>query len=408
VKRILAIFTAGIVTFAQAPRAARIGMLLFFAASAADGTLMPFFALWAHKDAGIAIAFIGLLLGCYAGGELLATPFLGGIADRIGRRPVLLVSTSGVGLGFLGLYFVHGAVAAAAVLLAIGIFESVLHPTAGAVIADVVPAETRRAHFALRRVFSNAGGMAGPALGALLALHSLRLVFIGAAAMLLTAAAVVAVSLHETRPKSASDDADDDDESLLVLGAVFRDSRLAGVLLPVAVLEIALSWIQAVTPLYADAAGTLTASGIGLLFAYAGALGVVLQFPLTRATSHMTGFAIVVWSGIMQATAFAFLFASPALVSLVAAVTLLALSQMFYGPLVQTVVSEFAPKNAQATYQAAFSVASDLRDAAGPAIGTWLFAIGAGLPWASGGVISFAAALGLAIAARRREKRDGG
>ena len=287
-KRILAIFTAGIVTFAQAPRAARIGMLLFFAASAADGTLMPFFALWAHKDAGIPIAFIGLLLGCYAGGELLATPFLGGIADRIGRRPVLLVSTSGVGLGFLGLYFVHGAVAAAAVLLAIGIFESVLHPTAGAVIADVVPAETRRAHFALRRVFSNAGGMAGPALGALLALHSLRLVFIGAAAMLLTAAAVVAVSLHETRPKSASDDADDDDESLLVLGAVFRDSRLAGVLLPVAVLEIALSWIQAVTPLYADAAGTLTASGIGLLFAYAGALGVVLQFPLTRATSHMT------------------------------------------------------------------------------------------------------------------------
>ncbi|MGB6323374.1 MAG: MFS transporter, partial [Xanthobacteraceae bacterium] len=126
-KRILAIFTAGIVTFAQAPRAARIGMLLFFAASAADGILMPFFALWAHKDAGIPIAFIGLLLGCYAGGELLATPFLGGIADRIGRRPVLLVSTSGVGLGFLGLYFVHGAIAAAAVLLAIGVFESVLH-----------------------------------------------------------------------------------------------------------------------------------------------------------------------------------------------------------------------------------------------------------------------------------------
>jgi hypothetical protein len=75
---------------------------------------------------------------------------------------------------------------------------------------------------------------------------------------------------------------------------------------------------------------------------------------------------------------------------------------------VQTVVSEFAPNYAQATYQAAFSVASDLRDAAGPAIGTWLFAIGAGLPWASGGVISFAAALGLAIAARRHEKRDGG
>jgi len=406
VKRLPAIFTAGIVTFAQAPRAARIGMLLFFAASAADGILMPFFALWAHKDAGIPIAFIGLLLGCYAGGELLATPFLGGIADRIGRRPVLLVSTSGVGLGFLGLYFVHGAIAAAAVLLAIGVFESVLHPTAGAVIADVVPAETRRAHFALRRVMSNAGGTAGPAFGALLALHSLRLVFLGAAVMLLISAVVVAAWLHETRPKSASGEAgDDDDESLLVLAAVFRDTRLAGLLLPVAVLEIALSWIQAVTPLYADAAGTLTASGIGLLFAYAGALGVVLQFPLTQATSRMSGFAIVLWSGLMQAAAFALLFASPALVSLVPAVTLLALSQMLYGPLVQTVIAELAPKAAQATYQAAFSVASDLRDAAGPAIGTWLFALGSGLPWAAGAVISFAAALGLAAATRRHETR---
>ncbi len=403
-KRILAIFTAGVTTFAQAPGAARIGFLLFFAAAAADGTLMPFFALWAHKDAGIPIEFIGLLLGCYAGGELLATPFLGGIADRIGRRPVLLVSTSGVGLGFLGLYFVHGAVAAAAVLLAIGVFESVLHPTAGTVIADVVPAETRRAHFALRRVMSNAGGMAGPALGALLALHSLRLVFIGADVTLLTGAVVVAIFLRETRPQSVHPD-DDEDDSLLVFTAAFRDSRLAGLLLPVAAMEIVVSWIQAVTPLYADAAGTLTASGIGLLFAYAGALGVVLQFPVTQASLRLSGFAIVLWSGIMQAIAFTFLFASPAVASLVAAVTLLALSQMLYGPLVQTVVAELAPKTAQATYQAAFSVVSDLRDAAGPAIGTWLFAIGAGLPWVSGAVVSLAAALGLATAARRHERR---
>jgi hypothetical protein len=30
---------------------------------------MPFFALWAHKDAGMGIEYIGLLLGCYAVGE---------------------------------------------------------------------------------------------------------------------------------------------------------------------------------------------------------------------------------------------------------------------------------------------------------------------------------------------------
>ena len=381
-------------------------MALFFAAAVADGILMPFFALWAHKDAGIPIEYIGLLLGCYAGGELLATPFVGGIADRVGRRPVLLVSTCGVGFGFLLLYLVHGAAAVAAALIIIGVFESVLHPTASTVIADVVPAETRREHFAARRVMSSAGSMAGPALGALLALHSLGLVFLGAGITILVGALGVAIFLIETRPPDAAPgEEDDDDESLLALTAVFRDSRLAGLIVPVALMEIAASWIASITPLYADAGGTLTASGIGLLFTYAGALGVVLQMPITQASERMGGFSIVLCSGAVQAVAFVCLFTSAGLPWLVAAVTLLALAQMLSGPLVQTIITELAPRTGQATYQAAFGVVNDLKDAAGPAIGTWLYALAAGLPWSSGAVISLGAALGLAVAARRHDKR---
>jgi DHA1 family tetracycline resistance protein-like MFS transporter len=404
VKRFFQILVSAATTFARAPRPAQVGMVLFFAAAVADGILMPFFALWAHKDAGIPIEYIGLLLGCYAGGELLATPFVGGIADRVGRRPVLLVSTCGVGFGFLLLYLVHGAAAVAAALIIIGVFESVLHPTASTVIADVVPAETRREHFAARRVMSSAGSMAGPALGAFLALHSLSLVFLGAGITILVGALIVAIFLVETRPPDAAPGEEDDDESLLVLTAVFRDSRLAGLIVPVALMEIAASWITAITPLYADAGGTLTASGIGLLFTYAGALGVVLQMPITQASERMGGFSIVLCSGAVQALAFACLFMSAGLPWLVAAVTLLALGQMLAGPLVQTIITELAPRSGQATYQAAFGVVNDLKDAAGPAIGTWLYALAAGLPWASGAVISLGAALGLALAARRHDK----
>ncbi len=400
--RFLKSLASAIITFIRAPGAARVGMFLFFAAGVADGILMPFFALWAYRIAHIPIEFIGLLLGCYAGGELLATPFVGGIADRVGRRPVLLVSTCGVGCGFILLYLVHGALAVAAALIVIGVFESVLHPTASTVIADVVPAETRREHFAARRVMSSAGGMAGPALGALLALHSLGLVFLGAGITILVGAFVVAVFLVETRPADAEPD-EDDDESLLVLTAVFRDSRLAGLIIPVALLEIVASWIASITPLYADAGGTLTASGIGLLFTYAGALGVIMQMPITQATERMSGFSILLCSGAVQALAFLCLLVSPALPLLVAAVTLLTLAGMLSGPLVQTIVTELAPRTGQATYQAAFGVVNDLKDAAGPAIGTWLFALSAALPWGTGVVVSIVASLGLAAAARRHE-----
>jgi MFS transporter, DHA1 family, tetracycline resistance protein len=401
--KLLKILTSAIALFRSAPAPARVGLFLFFVAGLADGVLMPFFALWAHRDAGVPLAYIGLLLACYAGGELLAAPFVGGIADRIGRRPVLMISSAGIGLGFLLLYIIHGAVAAAASLIVIGIFESVLHPTAATVIADVVPGERLREHFALTQVMSNAGSMAGPALGALLALWSLGLVFLGAAAALLAGAAVVSIGLRETRTMAGASAADDDEDGVIALTAAFRDRRLAALLLPIAILEIAVSWIEAIVPLYANADGTLGASGIGLLFAFAGALGVIFQLPVTQATARMTGFSITLWSGVTQALAFVCLLVAPALPLLIAAIVLLAFSQMLSGPLAQTIVSELAPRNAQATYQAAFSAVGDLKDTAGPAIGTYLFALSSTLPWGAGVLASLAAALALAVAARRHE-----
>jgi MFS family permease len=385
------------------PRPARIGLALFFVAGLADGVLIPFFALWAQQDAGIATEYIGLLFGCYAGGELVATPLVGGIADRIGRRPTLLISTAGVGLGFLLLYFTRGALAAAAALLLIGMFESVLHPTAATVIADTVPADRLRRYFSLTRMMSNAGSMIGPALGALLALWSLGLVFVGAGACLLIGAGIVAIGLSETRQRTG--EADDDDDGLVALTAAFRDRRLGFLLLPVAVMEIALSWIEAVTPLYANNAGTLTPSGVGLLFTYAGALGVLFQLPVTEASSRMSGSKIVLMAGAAQALAFACLLSSTALPLLVAAVSFLALSGMLVRPLTQVIVTELAPANARATYLAAFAAVGDFKDTIGPATGVYLYAVAATLPWLVGLPAAALATLALAAVARRHEGR---
>ncbi|HEX3936262.1 MAG TPA: MFS transporter [Xanthobacteraceae bacterium] len=401
--RIFKILISPFTTFRAAPPAARVGSLLFFVASVADGTLMPFFPLWARNDAGIPVQYIGLLLGCYAGGELLATPFVGGIADRVGRRPVLLASTTGIGIGFLLLYFAPGIIATAGALLVIGLFESVLHPTAATVITDVVPAEERRGHFAMTRMMSNAGRIIGPALGGVLALWSLHLVFLGAAATILTGAVTVAALLPETWHGAAEGDEEDDDESLTALGAALRDRRLAGLLLSISALEIAVSWIEAVTPLYATAAGAVTPTGVGLLFAYAGVIGVIFQLPVTQASQRVSGFATVLASGAIEALAFVFLLPAPALPLLIAAITCMSFARMLSGPLVQAIVSELAPRNAQATYQAAFSVVFDLKDAAGPAVGTWLYAISTVLPWGTGIAVSLVASGALAVATRRHE-----
>jgi DHA1 family tetracycline resistance protein-like MFS transporter len=228
------------------PASARVAIAIFFLAGLADGVLMPFFAIWAQQEARIPTLTIGPLLACYAGGELLATPLVGGIADRVGRRPVLLISASGIGLGFLLLYFAQGAPAVAAILLLIGGFESVLHPTAATVIADLAPADQLRAHYALTRIASNAGHVVGPAMGAVLVQRSLGLVFVGSSMAMVVAATLVATSLRET--KAADSRTDDDDNDIVALLTLFRDRNLAALLLPVAILGIASSWVESVLP----------------------------------------------------------------------------------------------------------------------------------------------------------------
>ncbi|MET0254458.1 MAG: MFS transporter [Luteibacter sp.] len=384
---------------------ASIALLLFLLVGFADGAMLPFFALWAQKDAGIPVSWIGALFGCYAGGEILATPLIGGMADRKGRRPVLLCSTLGVGIGFALLYLSHGVLQAACVLLLIGVCESVLHPTISTVIADTVTTERTRAWFALARTTSNLGRAAGPALGAVLVLHSLASVFLASAVALLACAALVACLLPETRREDSDDDDDDDEENLSSLLPAFRDRRLAGLLIWVVLLEMSGSWIEAVLPLYANTTHTLTPSGVGRLFTYGALLIVALQVPVTRLTRHVSEVKLVAGSGLVLVTAFVALTISPSVPAMIVAMTAFSLADMLFGPLIPAAVNAMATDANRATYMAAVSVTNDIKDTLGPATGTALFALSMSLPWIGGAALAAFAAAGLAASMRAAPTR---
>ncbi len=148
------------------PTTARIAVGICFCVGFADGVILPFLALWAQQSAHLTASVVGLLLACYSAGELLATPILGGAADRYGRRRVLIYSLAGVGIGFLLLPFCSGVIAIAAMLLFIGVCECTLHPTVSTVIADVVPGNHLRRAFALARSSASLGRILGPMTGA--------------------------------------------------------------------------------------------------------------------------------------------------------------------------------------------------------------------------------------------------
>lgn len=124
----------------------------------------------------------GFLTALYAAANFIANPIIGGLSDRFGRRPVLLVS-----IGTLAIDFVIMGLAHSLWLLFIGRFlagvSAATFSTANAYIADVTTSETRGAAFGMLGAAFAIGFVVGPALGGVLAAIDIRLPFFAAAAL---------------------------------------------------------------------------------------------------------------------------------------------------------------------------------------------------------------------------------
>ena len=110
---------------------------------------------------------VTLLTVIYAGAQFFAAPALGKISDRVGRRPVLLVSVFGSAIG----YFIFGIGGALWVLFLSRLIDGITGgniSTASAYIIDVSKPEERTKNFTLLGMAYGLGFILGPAVGGVL------------------------------------------------------------------------------------------------------------------------------------------------------------------------------------------------------------------------------------------------
>jgi DHA1 family tetracycline resistance protein-like MFS transporter len=128
------------------------------------------------NDTARAAEIFGLFGTAWALMQFIFSPVLGGLSDRFGRRPVVLLSNFG-----LALDYVLMALAPSLIWLFIGRvisgITSASVSTAYAYIADVTPPERRATAFGKIGVAFGAGFILGPALGGLLGGMDPRLPF---------------------------------------------------------------------------------------------------------------------------------------------------------------------------------------------------------------------------------------
>jgi DHA1 family tetracycline resistance protein-like MFS transporter len=109
-------------------------------------------------------------------------PILGMLSDRVGRRPVLLISFFGLAIDFLFMAFAPTLWWLYVGRVLNGMTASSFS-TAGAYIADISPPERRAKTFGMLTSAFSFGFIIGPTVGGLLGQHDLRLPFLAAAAL---------------------------------------------------------------------------------------------------------------------------------------------------------------------------------------------------------------------------------
>ena len=323
------------------------------------GYLVTPFLVFFLASRGVTGTDTSYVLGALGAGNLIG-PAVGGIlADRIGRRPTMLIGLIGAAAAQGALFLAPGVWTMAAASLLISTAGSTVSPAAYALLADAVDSERRQRAYALFGWGVNIGTAVAGVLGGYLAAHGYWLLFAVDAGSMLLYAGVVATRLKEpTRaktPKTADRQTKDrQTKDGIGYGVVLRD-RLALLLLPLFGIQLFVySLTEVALPLAVRDSG-LSPAVYGAMAAVNAVLVVGLQPFATARLAKLPQLAVQSAGSILIAAGVALTGLADGIAGYTVSVVVWSLGEVVVAGIAAGVVANLAPSHARGRYQGAFS-----------------------------------------------------
>ncbi len=240
------------------------------------GIVIPLLPFYVQQYAPGAV-LIGLLGSLYAAMQFFGGPFLGGLSDRAGRRPVLLLCLFGTSLAYLLLGMANTLLLLiAAVVLAGGASGTLA--TAQAYIADSTESADRARGLGLIGAAFGLGLISGPILGGLLSLFSLSAPAFAASMLALANVAFGFLILPESLPITRRTST-----PILYLnpftqlGSMLGMVSIRALLLAVFLLNLSFAGLLTNFPLFSNVRFGWDATANAFFFAFVGGCAVLTQ-----------------------------------------------------------------------------------------------------------------------------------
>ncbi|MFE0868704.1 MDR family MFS transporter [Streptomyces rochei] len=314
-----------------------------------------FMALYLTIDRGYSASYAGLVAALHGLGGVVSSLGGGVMADRLGRRPTLLVAQVSTALSVALLGFVRDPVAIAAVAFLVGMASNASRPAVQAMMADIVRPEDRVRAFSLNYWAINLGFAVSSMAAGFIAEVSYLAGFLIEAGMTLVCAVVVFVKLPESRPKEDVGSAEGAAEAPVSLGTVLRDGRYMGVVGLSFLIALIFQQAYVGLPVAMGEAG-FTPADFGMAIAVNGVLIVVLQIPVTRFIERRDPRLLLVGSALLAGYGFGLTAFAGSVAVFALTVCVWTLAEVVNAPTQTGLVVRLSPVHGRGRYQGMYTM----------------------------------------------------
>lgn len=381
------------------PRAFWIYNIIVFIDRLGGFMLYPFFALYLTQKFDIGMSTVGLIFGVFSITGMIGSALGGAIADRMGRKTVIIFSLILSSLSALGMGFAPTLGIFIAVVLLVGTLSSIGHPAHEAVVADLLPQEKRAEGYGIIRVVFNVAVIIAPPIAGLLIANSYLTLFLVDAVISLISAAIVLLALPETKPQAlAHVKPETMKQTFAGYGKVFKDTPFLAFIGVTVMMTLVYMNMNSTLGVYLRDQHGLPETGYGWLLSINAIIVVLFQFWVTRRLEKYKPLLMMAAGSLLYAVGFAMYGFVPTFALFVIAMIIITIGEMVVSPFQQSLVASFAPEHMRGRYMAVSGLSWSISFTVGPYFaGLLLDSANPSLLWVFCGLVGILATLGFVV-----------
>jgi MFS family permease len=361
--------------------------------------IFPFLALYITSKFNVGMTQVGGIFAIHSISSFFGNMVGGALADKFGRRSILIIGLVFSALISLGMGFIEDWDLFYALAFLTGFVSNFGGPAVQAMLADILPADRRPDGFGVLRVSMNLAATIGPAIGGILAGISYLLLFIIDFVVSVITAVIVYYALPETKPANSKGAPE---ESVLQTfggyGIVFKDKVFLAFLFLTTFTAVVYFQMNSTLSVFLRDFHDVSAQGFGFILSLNAVCVVLFQFWVTRKVKKFHPLRVMMIGNIFYAVGFALYGFTGIYWQFLVAMLIITIGEMVIAPIIQTLIAQISPENMRGRYMASYHLGWGIAVAVGPlAAGFIIDNYNPNWVWYAGGIICLCVAVGYFI-----------